>query len=382
MKHRTGIIILLTVILSVILTVRFYSLEPPAPWGYVNAGAVNPYYGVMRPLGYRVLMPVVLNLMHIIPTPGDPRIPVPFAVLLCVVFYGFLRAMTFSARLSLIGVCLLACCGGMIDLLKDFGINNADTSSHILILLALWAMIKNQDAWFSTATLLGVFNREWALVLLPLWYLYHYGWTLSAPSLRRLVRVSLPSLLVYGLVRYVYFPNTALGVMGDELGPLLPASETTTFYYYWSAVGTMEWRAFYERVVSMQFYTFGMVGLLPYALAGYRRAPQSWQRAAGYYTLLCVLQLAITTDVWRLAFYLFPILIPGYLYWLQDLEAHTASPIFYAIVALTGVGYLVLETSLIGIVYSGVCLFILSRLHSKPDGQSCRDPECASTVEA
>ncbi|MBI1389215.1 MAG: hypothetical protein GC154_12280 [bacterium] len=291
-----------------------------AEWGYVNAGAVNPYYGVPRPYGYRVLMAVLLNLAGVIPKPGEPLVPLTAAVLLIGVFYGFLRALRFPIQLAALGAILLTGCNGMLDLLKDFAINNTDTSSHILVLASLWAMAARNDALVSAMTLLGVFNREWALVLLPVWYLHRVGFKLNSAFAFRFARVSIPSILVYLMVRYIYFPNTALGVMSAELHSMLPPDESVTLAYYWFELGRASWSVFFHRVASMRFYEFSTMGLVPFALAGWRYAPYEWRRVFAFYAFLCVAQLYITTDVWRLAFYLFPVTIALLIYWLQSIE--------------------------------------------------------------
>lgn len=348
MKHELKLIGVLLVIITAILYVRYQWIDhsTTAQWGYVNSGAVNPYYGVNRPYGYRLLMSVLFNLVGLVPKPGDIVVPLSFAAVLCLVFYGFLRGVRFEWRFACLGAVLLCCSNGMIDLLRDFGINNIDTSSHILLLGAMWAMATGRDSLFSAFTLIGVFNREWALVMTPTWYLFHFGFSVSRESVTRFVRVATPSILVYLLVRHVYYPNTALGVMASELQSILPPTEASTRAYYLFELQQSSLGVFCERVYSMQFYEFGMIGLAPFAVAGFIQISKRWKRAIGFYASLCVFQLLITTDVWRLAFYLFPIMVGLYLCWLKTISAKFSNQYALLLAAVCSTAFILLQHSL------------------------------------
>ncbi len=345
-------------LMALCMSVRFAAIDhsQTAEWGYVNAGAVNPYYGVTRPLGYRVFMPVILNLSAIIPKPGEPLIPVTAAVLMGICFYLFLRALGFSMTVAAFGSAVLALSGGVTDLLRDFGINNADTSSHIFILVALWAMVKKNDPLFSIATMLGTFNREWALVLIPGWYIYTYGSKLSVYSIISFIRIALPSIGVYLMVRYVYFPHCVLGVMANDLGALMPASETTTLQYYLAQIGQSQWTEFRQRVLSTQFYEFGLIALLPFVIGGWRFCPAAWKRFCAYYTFLCIIQFTFVTDVWRLAFYLFPVVLSLYLYWLKAIGERLSERMQWPVAGLSAAVFLTWPGSWWTLLF-GVILF-------------------------
>lgn len=349
------------------MSVRFALIDhqQTAEWGYVNAGAIDPYYGVTRPLGYRLLMPVVLNLFSIVPKPGEPIVPVLSASLMGICFYALLRAFDFSQVISVFGCVVLALSGGITDLLQDFGINNADTSSHILILLALWTMVKQNDSLFSIVVMLGTFNREWALVLIPGWYLYTYGFKLTVNSMIRLMRIALPSVGVYLMVRYVYYPNCVLGVMAEDLKALMPESETTTFHYYLTQIGQAQWTEFRQRVFSGQFYEFGMIGLVPLAVGGWRYCPLEWKRFCLFYSLLCVVQFTFVTDVWRLAFYLFPVVISLYLFWLKEAGERLGERIVWIIGLVSSIVFLVRAGSMWVLIFNILLAIGISIILSK-----------------
>ena len=120
---------------------------------------------------------------------------------------------------------------GLIDILREFAVHNVDAASHVLILLALTAMRTQQDALFSLATMLGVLNRI-ALVIIPGWYLYNYGFSLSTSNLLRWARVSLPSIAAYLLITQVYLPHTAISVIIQELEAVLPEFRIKSFDFY------------------------------------------------------------------------------------------------------------------------------------------------------
>ncbi len=355
-KHEWKIAAALLILITAVLYMRYQWIDhtTTAQWGYVNSGALNPYYGVNRPYGYRLLMSVVLSIVGVVPKPGEITVPLSFAVLLCICFYGCLRGLNFDWRLASVGALLLCCSNGMIDLLRDFGINNADTSSHILLLAAMWAMAAGRDSLFSAFTFLGVFNREWALVMVPTWYLYHYGFLITKVSIIRLVRIAAPSLAVYFLVRYVYYPNTALGVMAADLQAILPPTEAPTWNYYLFEMQNSSMAIFFNRVFSKPFYEFGMIGLTPSAIAGLFYISNQWKRAIAFYVSLCVLQLYFTTDVWRLAFYLFPVMIGLYLRWIRVVERMANRKIAMVIGLFSATAFLLAQGSLMTVSLNSV----------------------------
>lgn len=318
MNQERLVVLVLLLAVTLVMLLRFNHIDhtQTMEWGYVNAGAINPYYGTNPPLGYRPLMPMLLNFVGNVPKAGEPVIPVSAAVIMCMTFYGFLRLFGIPMIEAVMGIVFLTCSPGITDLLKEFCINHVDTASHILILFALIGIHKKNHTLFSLATLLGTFNREWALTLIPAWYLYHYGFSVSKQSILLLLRIAVPSLLVYVMVRHVYYPNTALGVMAQDVSALLPASEGSMFGYYYKEFMLKGWGGFYERVFSNECYTFGLIALTPVYLQLWKTIDRRWLVVSVYYLLVCILQFMIAADVWRLSFYMFPIILTAFVQWL------------------------------------------------------------------
>lgn len=337
MKQERLVFMFLLMAVTVVMLCRFQQIDhmQTMEWGYVNAGAINPYYGTYPPLGYRPLMPVLLNLMGDVPKAGEPLIPISAVVVMCMTFYWFLRIFGIPLIEAVMGTVFLSCSPGITDLLKEFCINHVDTASHILIVIALIGIIKKNHTLFSIATIVGTFNREWALTLIPAWYVYHYGFSVNKQSILLMLRVAVPSVLVYVMVRYVYYPNTALGVMAHDVKALLPASEGSMFGYYYQEFLLKGWAGFRERVFSNEFYTFGMIALIQVYLSLWKTIDRRWLYVSVYYVLVCLLQLLIAADVWRLAFYLFPIIVTAFVQWLvlinQDFDRKTQWILFLPI---------------------------------------------------
>lgn len=315
-------------------------------WGYVNSGAINPYYGTHPPLGYRPLMPVLLNRIGYIPAAGEAWLPIISAFTLCLVYVYFLQVYGLPFRESCMGGLLLACSPGMTDLLREFGINHVDTAAHVLILLALTAILLKQHTLFSIATLLGTFNREWALTLIPAWYLYHFGFRVSSASILLLLRVSIPSAVVFWMIRYVYFPYTALGVMTQDTGMTTAVSETSFIAYYWNEWSSGGFSQWMNRVFSTDFYQFGMIGLLPVWIRVWKATDTGWKRLSLYYGLICILQLAVAADVWRLGFYLFPLVLTALVQWLYELRTHYPRKIPMGVLAIIPLALLLMPGSI------------------------------------
>lgn len=313
------------ILVLITLAVRFSWIDhsQTMEWGYVNAGAINPYYGTNPPLGFRPLMPVLLNLIRVIPKAGEPLIPILSATVMCMFFYVFLRVYGMPSIESAMGTVFLACSPGIPDLLKEFCINHVDTASHILILTALIAIIKGNHTLFSIATVVGTFNREWALVVIPGWYLYHYGFTVSSKSILLLLRVSLPAIAVYWMVREIYFPNTAIGVMQQDLHALLLPGETATFSFYWQELMRTGMQGLYNRIVSTEFFHYGLIAFSPVLLIQWKSNDTRWIRFSIYYLWVCLIQFAVAADVWRLSFYTFPIILTALTEWINAIGKQT-----------------------------------------------------------
>ncbi len=286
--------------------------------GYVAEIAGNPYYGGNRPFSYRLLMPVIFNLVGYIPKPNEPLIPILGVLGMGVSLAALMRAFGCGYFISAFGVVLLGLSSGLTDILKEFGVHNVDASSHILILLAMYGMVKQNDALFSLASMLGVFNREWALAILPGWYLYTYGISMNIQSIMRTVRTCGPAIIIYASMLWLYYPNTASGVISEELNALMPQFRQGAYAFYgfvFERLGVSYW---FESVFSSTFYKFALVSLWPFAALGLLCCSRGWMRFSLYYTIVCMAQFLVATDVWRLSFYLFPVVISLVGIWLQD----------------------------------------------------------------
>jgi len=222
---------------------------------------------------------------------------------------ALLRSFQCTYLVSAFGVVLLALSAGLTDILKEFGVHNVDASSHILILLALIGMVKQNDSLFSLASMLGVFNREWALVILPGWYIYTYGFSINLHSILRTLRTCGPAILVYASMLWLYYPNTASGVISQELYALMPEFRQGSYAFYGFVFEHLGMSYWFESVFSQTFYHFALVILWPFAVLGFFYCSSKWQRFSIYYFVVCLAQFLVATDVWRLSFYLFPIVL-------------------------------------------------------------------------
>lgn len=289
--------------------------------GYVAEMAMSPYYGSYPPFSNRLLLPLVLHIAGYIPKPGEIWLPLLGSVFMGLTFALLLRIMGFKTEQILIALAIFAGSAGMIDILREFGVHNVDATSHIFILLALCGMILKNDSLVSLASILGVLNREWALAILPGWYLYHFGFRINSESMLRLLRVSLPALLIYLFISTLYYPNTATGVIIRNLQGLLPQARLSGLHFYAAEIDRLGYDHFFRSVISLNFYTFALIALWPFAILGFLRAPLAWRRFCIYYLIVTSLQFIIASDVWRLSFYLFPVVLSLFLYGLESIRS-------------------------------------------------------------
>ncbi|MGI6455328.1 MAG: hypothetical protein ACOX5R_06845 [bacterium] len=317
-QHWSLVFLLLLIILSIRFSLADHSGIPEV--GYVAEMAKSPYYGAYRPFSNRVLLPVFFNLIGYLPKPGEPWMPVAGSVLMGLGTALLLRVLGFSWCWVWLGVLCFSLSDGLIDILREFAVHNVDAASHVLILLALTAMRTQQDALFSLATMLGVLNRDWALVIIPGWYLYNYGFSLSTSNLLRWARVSLPSIAAYLLITQVYLPHTAISVIIQELEAVLPEFRISTADFYLRELRQLGISFWTQSVFSPAFYQFAWVAFWAPALAGTRFAPRNWNIFSLYYLLICLLQFIVARDVWRLSFYLYPVVLSLLLFWLRSIS--------------------------------------------------------------
>ena len=102
----------------------------------------------------------------------------------------------------------------------------------------------------------GSSEQDWALVIIPGWYLYNYGFSLSTSNLLRWARVSLPSIAAYLLITQVYLPHTAISVIIQELEAVLPESDQYAFDFYLRELRLLGISFWTQSVFSPAFYQF------------------------------------------------------------------------------------------------------------------------------
>ena len=274
--------------------------------------AEDPAYLARLPYAFRVLVPLLVHLLPFGVEAGFTLVTLASLWLSALVLYAFLRRLGLSGQASVGGLLLFLFSGATIRLLTTP--LYIDAPLYLTELLAFYALLTRREALFGATLLVGVLNRETALLLAPVYLL-------EQRAAGRLGRQDLPRVaLVLGL------PFLALALL--VVGKLALAG---AFQQGFGALRPLP-RTFYQNVPSFQdlsdIYTlFGAGWLL--AAAGLRGAPPILRHGLAF-GLLIVAQLSVSRgDESRNLSHLLPLVIPLAAVQLE----RQAPPIRWALVA-------------------------------------------------
>jgi hypothetical protein len=285
--------------------------------------------------------------------------------------------LNFAPRERALGVALfMATCTGSFMFRGYF---LTDSISYFLLAVACAASLYRRDLLVALATAVGVFNRESAFFIIPVWLMLNVGLHPAAALLRRLVLVFSPAVVGYVLLHYT---------------PLFFGHEPTNFNYLRPDNIAMIWRTMlgglgtenvlYGLAVCV-FLAYGPVWLvaargLPSVLKDLRRRPVP--PAAALWALSLPVLATLFTD-WRRGFQpLFPAVVVSAVLGVR-LMTERAPPYCWRLLAITTAAAAAATTEawefrpikrpviLAAGVWLGVFVFvrIVERLGARPRGE-------------
>jgi hypothetical protein len=102
-----------------------------------------------------------------------------------------------------------------------YGMQPADPLNMLVFFLAVWAFAQNRDSWLIPLVVIGMLNRETAM-LLPLIFLFlRYGTTPIRYWLPRFIASSTAAAVIYACLRIIY-------------GIKAPYAPTSPLHYWWA----------------------------------------------------------------------------------------------------------------------------------------------------
>lgn len=255
--------------------------------------AEDPTYLARLPYSFRVLTPTLVHFLPFDTASGFTVVTVTGLWLGAVVLYLFLRAVDSAPAVAVAGVALFLGSGATTRALTTP--TYVDALTYLTELAGFYFLQIRRERLFAVTLVLGVLNRETALLLAPVYLLQlRAEGRLRRCDLGRVVRVLGLPLVALALV--VALKLVLGGAGGTGLGVLAARPRT-----------------FVQNVPSFQdladvYTVFGAGWLL--ALLNLRRAPPILRRGL-VYGLLVVLQLAISRgDESRNLSHLLPLVIP------------------------------------------------------------------------
>lgn len=302
---------------AVLLAWQWHSVEPAGfnHESYYPHIANVPYMGQGAPQGYRLLSSLLVRWLPFSIETGFKIVNISAIYLAACVLMAIGRAMGLRGWLPVIAPIPYLLSDGVRWQLKDCFLQ-VDAVSHLLLSLTVLAFLRRRDDWVSFFSVLGVFARETALFFIPAWYVSRYGWRIEVRSVRRLVIVWGPPILLFVLIRFVWHPLTGHVIIGKDMEAVNPG-----FWEFYAAdflrinpsTVVLFGRLFSFHTADLFFGT-----LLPLFLYGVVRCGSVYRRLS-LYVLVCWLQLVVANDTGRLVTFAFPVLIPVSLLAFQNL---------------------------------------------------------------
>lgn len=318
--------------IAAVLTYLYFAVEPAEFLFniYYVRSAINPFRGDAIPWGYRILTSALVYILPFSVETGFYFVNLTALAASAFVLVLICREMGVRYDLSMIAIVPYLLSSGVNWQIREIWFN--DAISHLCIALAVLCMLKKQYSLCSLVSTIGVLNRSTSLFLLPVWYIFHYGWTVKRKSIFQTLLVWGPPVLLYFLLQKVFFPSTSFSYIRH-----LPESDINTdiFRYYYSELFT--WNTS-ESVLLQRMFSWDMLNrffgtLLPVSILGLWSNDPIYRRLFVWLAIVW-LQFLVAVDVGRLETYAFPILIPLALHTIQAWTASLRYPHVLSVILL------------------------------------------------
>ena len=198
----------LCLLITLALRLRVDALHPGGPnWDF--PGDYHKYiYVAEHPLGsfhiqptcWRIGVPLATRLLPFSTYRNFDILSVLFLALSGGVLYLWLLEIPLSPKKSLLGVLMFYSLGGASKLLLG-GVTTPDPASYFFLLLALYAIYKENDLLFVAALVLGVLVKETVILAGPLYYSLKADSWWDAKRFRKFLLVFAPGVFALVAVR-------------------------------------------------------------------------------------------------------------------------------------------------------------------------------------
>lgn len=240
------------------------------------------------PYIYRLLTPFLVNLLPMDHLIGFGLVnSAGFALLLFLTYY-YIKRLSASKVYGLLGIAFLASCPVFVYTLSNTCLT--DSLSFVFLIAAFIGLLERNDKLYLIALTVGVLNKETILLTVPLYFLLALEKRSFLISLRNSVAVALPAVAILLAVR-VYFGTGEYHSAGT-------IEDVLEFHSHESIL----------RIGFLAYSTFGVLWLL--FLFGLKKANDRFLRYSLVFVPLVFAQLIIATDIARMLFIAFPVVMP------------------------------------------------------------------------
>ena len=223
--------------------------------------------------------------------------------------YYYLKKLDFRSKDSLIGVLFFLFSPVVIFTMNDIVL--VDALSFLLLLLTFYAILCKNDILYLFFLILGILNKETVLLTIPLFFLYKLEHIKFTDTLKSTIFLLIPVFIVFiGIRFYVGFSSYYTLDLIEEIISYHVRHSNSIFYISWEI-----------------YAPFGLLWII--SLLNLNKIDNTFLNKSFYLLPIIFIQLFIATDIFRMLFIAFPIIIPMSLYIFRcKYSIHTLSILF------------------------------------------------------
>lgn len=272
---------------------RFLDLQGGDAEEYLNM-SYYPFEGKSPPFMYRILTPLIVYLLPLNHLNGFIIINLISLFLTAILLYYYLKKLDFRSKDSLIGVLFFLLSPVVIFTMNDIVL--VDALSFLLLLLTFYAILCKNDILYLFFLILGILNKETVLLTIPLFFLYKLENNKLIDTLKSTIILLIPVFIVFiGIRFYVGFSSYYTLDLIESIISYHLRHSYSIFYIPW------------------EIYTpFGLLWII--SLLNLIKIDNNFIHKSFYLLPIIFIQSFIATDIFRMLFIAFPIIIPMSLY--------------------------------------------------------------------
>ncbi len=287
-----------------------------------------PFNVTIAPYMYRMLTPFLVYVFPFNHMIGFLLVNLTSLFLTALLFYYYLKKLNFNRIHSFTGVFMFLLSSTVIFSMYDIVL--VDFMSFLFFLLAFYALLCKNDKIYLVALILGILNKETILFTIPLYFLLKLECNSLLESLKCTVKIALIPVMLFLGIRY-YFGFTSYFSLITIKETLLYIVQADTLFVN-------------------PYITFGTLWII--SLYNIQFVKNTFLKKSLYILPFIFIQALVATDIFRVLFIAFPIIIPISLYLFKIKNAKI-------IMVFMGLSFLMIWTYLLIIPPNGQLLELI-----------------------